>query len=63
MLFLTLCVRTDRGPVLNSSSSLFASSSSVSPDLGLDATEEAMAAKVVGEYIGVWAVRMVGELR
>lgn len=35
VLFLTDCVRTERGPVLNSSSSLFASSSGVISDFGL----------------------------
>lgn len=35
VLFFTDCVRTDRGPVLNSSSSLFWSSSGVISDLGL----------------------------
>ncbi len=35
VLFLTDCIRTDRGPVLNSSSSLFANSSGVISDFGL----------------------------
>lgn len=34
VLFLTDCVRTERGPVLNSSSSLFANSSGVISDFG-----------------------------
>jgi hypothetical protein len=35
VLFFTDCVRTERGPVLNSSSSRFASSSGVISDFGL----------------------------
>lgn len=35
VLFLTDCVKTDNGPVLNSSSSLLANSSGVISDLGL----------------------------
>ena len=47
MLFLTLCVSTDRGPVLNSSSSLFAISSSVSSLLGLVIIAAAVAAMML----------------
>ncbi|KYN37441.1 hypothetical protein ALC56_08195, partial [Trachymyrmex septentrionalis] len=35
VLFFTDCVKTERGPVLNSSSSLFANSSGVISDFGL----------------------------
>jgi len=47
VLFLTLCVSTDNGPVLNSSSSLFAISSSVSSLLGLFIIAAAVAAIVL----------------